>query len=133
MSHDRMENWRYIANLPLTQFYKIAADDTEPFYLVYGGTQDNSTQGGPSRTNRTEGIKNKDWFLTLGGDGHQPAIEPGNPDIMYSQWQQGNLTRVDRKTKQGVYIKPQPLPGDPAERFNWEAPIHANDGQNLVG
>ena len=67
MSHDRMENWRYIANLPLTQFYKIAADDTEPFYLVYGGTQDNSTQGGPSRTNRTEGIKNKDWFLTLGG------------------------------------------------------------------
>lgn len=126
MSHDRMGNWRYIANLPLTQFYKIAADDTEPFYLVYGGTQDNSTQGGPSRTNRTEGIKNKDWFLTLGGDGHQPAVEPGNPDIMYSQWQQGNLTRVDRKTKQGVYIKPQPLPGDPAERFNWDAPINVS-------
>jgi photosystem II stability/assembly factor-like uncharacterized protein len=133
MSHDRMENWRYIANLPLTQFYKIAADDTEPFYLVYGGTQDNSTQGGPSRTNRTEGIKNKDWFLTLGGDGHQPAIEPGNPDIMYSQWQQGNLTRVDRKTKQGVYIKPQPLPGDPAERFNWDAPINvsAHDAKRI--
>ncbi|GMM69000.1 hypothetical protein MTsDn1_22950 [Alteromonas sp. MTD1] len=126
MSHDRMANWRFMANLPLTQFYKVAPDDATPFYNVYAGAQDNSTQGGPSRTNRKEGIKNKDWFLTLGGDGHQPAVEPGNPDIMYSQWQQGNLVRVDRTTKEGVYIKPQPLPGDPAERFNWDAPINVS-------
>ena len=126
MSHDRMANWRFMANLPLTQFYKVAPDDAKPFYNVYAGAQDNSTQGGPSRTNRAEGIKNKDWFLTLGGDGHQPAVEPGNPDIVYSQWQQGNLTRVDMTTKEGVYIKPQPLPGDPAERFNWDAPINVS-------
>jgi len=126
MSHDRMENWRYIANLPLTQFYKVAPDDSKPFYKIYGGAQDNSTQGGPSRTNRKEGIKNKDWFLTLGGDGHQPAVEPGNPDIMYSQWQRGNLNRRDNKTGENVYIKPQPLPGDDAERFNWDAPINVS-------
>ena len=88
--------------------------------------QDNSTQGGPSRTNRAEGIKNKDWFLTLGGDGHQPAVEPGNPDIMYSQWQQGNLNRHDRTTGENVYIKPQPRPGEPAERYNWDAPINVS-------
>ena len=126
LSHDRMANWRFMANLPLTQFYKVAPDDAKPFYTIYAGAQDNSTQGGPSRTVRAEGIKNKDWFLTLGGDGHQPAVEPGNPDIMYSQWQQGNLVRVDRTTKEGVYIKPQPLPGDPAERFNWDAPINVS-------
>ncbi len=133
MSHDRMDTFRFIANLPLTQFYKVAPDDSKPFYTVYAGAQDNNTQGGPSRTNRAEGIKNKDWFLTLGGDGHQPAVEPGNPDIMYSQWQQGNLTRRDVKTGENVYIKPQPLPGDPAERFNWDAPINvsAHDPKRL--
>lgn len=122
-SLDLAQSWRYIKNLPVTQFYKVAVDDDAPFYNVYGGTQDNLTQGGPSRTDSENGIRNDDWFVTLGGDGHQPATEPGNPDIVYSQWQQGNLARFDRKTGEIVYIKPQPEPGDAPERFNWDAPI----------
>lgn len=133
MSYDRLKTWRFIENLPISQFYKVAVDDAKPFYYVYGGTQDNSTQGGPSRTDKSEGIKNKDWFLTLFADGHQPATTPGNPDIMYSQWQQGNLARHDRTTGEVTYIKPQGKPGDPAERFNWDAPINvsAHDGKRL--
>ena len=126
MSHDRMNNWRYIRNLPITQFYKIDVDAKKPFYNVYGGTQDNSTQGGPSQTGRTDGIKNADWFLTAGGDGHQPATEHGNPNIMYSQSQQGFLSRRDLVTKENHFIQPQPKPGEPAERFNWDAPINVS-------
>jgi photosystem II stability/assembly factor-like uncharacterized protein len=122
-SFDLAASWRFVANLPVTQFYKLAVDDSEPFYLVYGGTQDNNTQGGPSRTDSLNGIRNADWFITLYADGHQPAVEPGNPDIVYSQWQQGNLVRTDRRTGGIVFIQPQPEPGDPPERFNWDAPI----------
>lgn len=133
MSHDRMQHWRFISNLPVTQFYKVAVDDAKPFYFVYGGAQDNSTQGGPSRTDREEGIRNKDWFLTLFADGHQPATEPGNPNIVYSQWQQGSLARHDRLTGEITIIQPQPRPGEPAERFNWDAPINvsAHDPKRL--
>ena len=122
-SFDLGQNWRYMANLPLTQYYKVAVDDAEPFYNIYGGTQDNNTQGGPSRTDNVHGIMNSDWYVVLFGDGHQPATEPGNPDIVYAEWQQGNLTRVDKTTGEIVYIQPQPAEGDPVERFNWDAPI----------
>ena len=122
-SFDLGETFRFVANLPVTQFYKVAVDYDEPFYNVYGGTQDNNTQGGPSRTNNVNGIRNSDWFITLFGDGHQPAVDPTNPDIVYSEWQQGNLVRYDRKTGEIVYIQPQPEADEEAERFNWDAPI----------
>ncbi|MEE8207307.1 MAG: hypothetical protein V3T82_10175, partial [Nitrospinaceae bacterium] len=122
-SFDLAENWRYVANLPLTQFYKVAVDDALPFYNIYGGTQDNSTQGGPSRTTWSLGIDNSDWFLTLGGDGHQPATEPGNPDIVYSESQQGFLSRIDLTTGEMLSIQPQPEAGESYERFNWDSPI----------
>ncbi|MCG7534631.1 glycosyl hydrolase [Pseudoalteromonas sp. OOF1S-7] len=122
-SFDSGVHWRYHENLPVTQYYKLALDDDKPFYNIYGGTQDNNTQGGPSRTLNSHGILNTDWKVVLFGDGHQPATEPGNPDIVYAQWQQGNLTRYDRTTGEIVYIKPQPGKGEKPERFNWDAPI----------
>lgn len=122
-SYDLGQNWRFISNMPITQFYKLAVDDAEPFYNVYGGTQDNNTQGGPSRTDDATGIQNHDWKVVMYADGHQPAIEPGNPNILYTQWQQGNLARVDMASGEVVYIQPQEAEGEKHERYNWDAPI----------
>ena len=122
-SFDLAQNWRFMENMPITQFYKVAVDDAEPFYNVYGGTQDNSTEGGPSRTDNVQGIQNSDWRVVLDWDGHQPATEPGNPDIMYGQRQQGTLARIDLTTGEVVDIVPQSEEGEDYERFNWDAPI----------
>jgi len=122
-SYDLGKSWKYVSNLPITQFYKVSVDYDLPFYNVYGGTQDNNTQGGPSRTMSAHGITNGDWKVVMFGDGHQPFADPNNPDIVYVQWQQGNLARYDRRTGEQVYIKPQAPEGAPPERYNWDAPI----------
>ena len=122
-SFDLAKTWRYVTNLPVTQFYKVAVDDAEPFYFIFGGTQDNGSQGGPSRTDNRAGIRNADWINILGADGHQAATEPGNPGIVYAETQQGGLHRIDRITGEQVYIQPQAGRGEPHERFNWDTPI----------
>jgi len=122
-SFDGTQTWKYIRNLPVTQYYKVAVDDANPFYHIYGGTQDNGSHGGPSNTRSEAGILNSDWWITLGADGHQSATEPGNPDITYGEFQQGWLWRIDQTTGETVFIQPQPAAGDPYERFNWDAPI----------
>lgn len=122
-SFDLSQTWRHMGNLPITQFYKLAVDDAQPFYNIYGGTQDNNTQGGKSRTENAAGISNADWKVILGGDGHQPATEPGNPNIVYGQSQQGWYSRIDIATGERIGIRPQPAANDPYERYNWDAPI----------
>jgi photosystem II stability/assembly factor-like uncharacterized protein len=122
-SFDLAENWRFIPNLPLTQYYKVAVNNREPFYQIFGGTQDNGSHGGPSRTDNQHGIRNSDWFKTLGADGHQSATDPTNPDILYAESQQGVLHRVDLKTGEQLLIQPQAREGENYERYNWDAPI----------
>ena len=122
-SFDNTESWKFVRNLPITQYFKIAVDDALPFYNVYGGTQDNGSHEGPSRTINSKGIASADWRKTLGADGAQTATEPGNPNISYGEFQQGALWRIDSKTRETVFIQPQAREGDPYERFNWDAPI----------
>ncbi len=122
-SFDNAETWSYFKNLPLTQFYKVAVNNAEPFYHIFGGTQDNGSVGGPSRTDEEEGIANKHWYKTLFADGHQSATDPVYNDIIYAETQQGGLHRVDLTTGEQVFIQPQPSYGEDFERFNWDAPI----------
>jgi hypothetical protein len=70
-----------------------------------------------------EGVRNRDWYAPMGADGYAVQFDPTDPNIMYLQTQQGNLYRYDRTSEEALDIQPQPAPGDPPERWNWDAPI----------
>ena len=120
---DGMQNWNWKANLPTIQFYRVAMDEATPFYNVYGGTQDNNSFGGPSRTIYRRGIINEDWYVTNGGDGFESQVDPKDPNIVYAQAQYGWLVRFDRASGERVPIQPQPGVDEEPYVWNWDAPL----------
>lgn len=122
-TYNHAKDWKFFPNLPITQFYKVAVDNAEPFYNIYGGTQDNNSLGGPSATINNAGILNRDWFITNGGDGFESAIDPVNPNIVYAQSQYGWLVRYDKQSGEKMGIQPMPERDEKAYRWNWDAPL----------
>ena len=120
LSYDGGNKWWKGANLPISQFYHVSADDKDP-YQVYGGLQDNSSWAGDSAY--PGGITNSRWENLYGGDGFWTFADPADPDYAYAEYQGGNVSRINRKTLESRDI--QPKAGFKEKlRWNWNTPIH---------
>ena len=121
-SRDRGASWRFIATLPLGQYYHVTVDNETP-YNIYGGMQDNGSWKGPNTTWETTGIRNWDWQEVGFGDGFGTAPIPTDPMTGYAMSQEGFIVRWNLRTGERKDIRPAPRENDGELRFNWNAAI----------
>jgi photosystem II stability/assembly factor-like uncharacterized protein len=115
--------WDHLARIPAGEFYRITVDDTQPFYWIAGGLQDNESFVGPSQVPSKEGIRNSDWTPLEGGDGFYVVFDPADRDIFYAESQEGYIHRINLRTGEKRDLRPEAAEGQERYRFHWNAPL----------
>ncbi|HTW85334.1 MAG TPA: hypothetical protein VMD91_14785 [Candidatus Sulfotelmatobacter sp.] len=123
-------SWSFLDRIPLAQLYHVATDDEKP-YLICGGLQDNSSWCGPTTARNGIGLLNRDWFAIAGGDGMFAIPDPRDPNLIWTNTEDGILGIYDQKARQSIDVTPFPrdvftsrdsFAASPY-RFNWNAPL----------
>jgi photosystem II stability/assembly factor-like uncharacterized protein len=125
-SEDGGSRWKHQMNLPISQFYHVSTDQSDPYH-VYGGLQDNSSWVGDS--SYPGGITNSRWENMFTGDGFWMFEDTSDPNYIYAEAQGGEIGRVNRYTHEIRDIKPFPNYGEKKLRFNWNTPIHMSPNE----
>ena len=120
VSSDKANTFKFCSSLPVAQFYHVSFDTEQP-YNVYGGLQDNGSWMGPSQS--PGGVENKDWRNVGFGDGFHVWADPLDKDIIYSEFQGGQVLRFHKSTGEIKWVKPLPRQGEPKYRFNWNTAL----------
>jgi len=120
ISYDGGATFTKINNIPLAQSYSVNYDMQKP-YRVYTGLQDNGVNMGPA--NFRFGSRTNTWQMILGGDG--AFVEPDlfDADTVYTEFQFGNIFRLNLKNKKNTRIVPEPKNPKESYRFNWLSPF----------
>ncbi len=138
-SYDRGENWDFLNNVAIGQFYHVAVDNRRPYH-IYGGLQDNGSWGGPNLSFSDRGPINEDWMEVNGGDGFVCRVDASDPDTIYAESQDGSIVRRNLRTGEFGVARPRgegagggggggsggASGGGPTTggyRFNWNTPF----------
>ena len=122
-SYGAGKGWEHLNRIPAGEFYRISLDDTQPFYRVAGGLQDNENFAGPNQVASKEGVRNSDWSALTGGDGFYVVFDPTDRDIFYAESQEGNIHRINLRNGERRELRPEPAEGQVRYRFHWNSPL----------
>jgi photosystem II stability/assembly factor-like uncharacterized protein len=138
ISWDAGENWESVRLQAVGLPYHVSVDMRRP-YGICTGLQDNGSWCGPSGQ-RSGGIYMWNWISVGGGDGFQTQVDPNDPNIFYTESQNGNINRYDLNEGTSQNIRPRlagggrgggggasnivgDLPEEQSMSFNWNSPI----------
>jgi len=144
VSYDQGDTWESVRLWAVGLPYHVSVDMRRP-YNVCTGLQDNGSWCGPSGQ-RSGGIYMWNWMSVGGGDGFQTMIDPNDPNIFYTESQNGNINRYDLNTGTTANIRPRiggagraggggggggvqganilnELPADQVMQYNWNSPM----------
>ncbi|MGA2362326.1 MAG: hypothetical protein ABSG73_07670 [Candidatus Aminicenantales bacterium] len=107
VSYDKGKSWRYFQKeIPVCQFFNLNYDMATPF-KVYGSMQDHgSFRAKVDLGQGRDRIPAQEFEMAPGGEGSNHAVDPTNPDTVYSAGFYGTISRSE-------YGKPGPFPGYP--------------------
>ena len=140
-SWDMARTWQFMPNLPVGLFYHVGYDMETP-YNVCGGMQDNYDWCGPSASREGRGIMNYDWFQIAGGDGFVSIPDLRDSRWIYTETQDGSMSRRNKITGESKSIRPVATNVTPAPatgetfRWHWDTPMilsAADPGTLIVG
>lgn len=106
ISWDGAQTWESIRTWAVGQPYHASVDMRRPYY-VCTGLQDNGSWCGPSSV-RSGPILSQDWYRVGGGDGFYTAVDPTDHMVLYSESQDGNMSRLDLREATSISIRPRP-------------------------
>jgi photosystem II stability/assembly factor-like uncharacterized protein len=124
ISYDGGTHWRtFYDNFPLVQFFNVGFDMDDPFH-VYGSVQDHGSRRGVVDLSRgRNNIPAVEWENAPGGEGSNHAVDPTDPNIVYSTGFYGSITRTDQSTGKAARIVPKAGLNEPPLRGQWLAPF----------
>ncbi|RKF02861.1 sortilin (neurotensin receptor 3) [Tenacibaculum lutimaris] len=129
ITRDGGKTWRFIANLPIAQYYHINVDNEFP-YNIYGGMQDNGSWRGPAYVWKDQGIRNSYWQEISFGDGFDVVPDKDNSRYGWTMSQQGFVSRYDYETGNNYTVRPTHPDPDVKLRFNWNSAINIDPFDN---
>jgi len=121
ISYDGGENWRFLVELPMSTFFNVNFDLSDPF-RVYGSVQDHGSYSGIVDLSRgRHDIPALDFTSAPGGEGSHHAIDPRDPNNVYSAGFYGTISRTNLVTGETRQIAPRPEAGELPFRGQWLA------------